>query len=26
VNLPISQDGGLHIKTAEYRIGYAMTF
>ncbi len=26
VNLPISQDSGLHIKTAEYRIGYAMTF
>lgn len=26
LNLPISQDSGLHIKTAEYRIGYAMTF
>jgi len=26
VNLPISQDSGLHIKTAEYSIGYAMAF
>ena len=27
MNLPISQDSGLHInKTAEYRIGYAMAF
>jgi hypothetical protein len=26
MNLPISQDSGLSIKTAEYRIGYAMTF
>jgi hypothetical protein len=26
MNLPISQDSGLHIRTAEYRIGYTMTF
>jgi hypothetical protein len=26
MNLPISQDSGLHIRTAEYRIGYALTF
>ncbi len=26
MNLPISQDSGLSIKTAECRIGYAMTF
>jgi hypothetical protein len=26
MNLPISQDSGLHIRAAEYRIGYAMAF
>ena len=26
MDLPISQDGGLHIKTDEYRIGYAVAF
>ena len=26
MDLPISQNSGLHIKTAEYRIGYAVAF
>ena len=26
MNLPISQDSGLHIRTAEYLIGYTMAF